>query len=76
MFMSVCVCTPVCASMCPLPRLVGTTLSCLSAHVNAKPAQMKHDVLLNVYGVCGHVCIFCPLTALPVFRSLQQRHSY
>lgn len=74
-----CVCMSV--LMCPLLGLVGTTLSCLSAHVNAEPAQIKHDdVFLNI-PVCMKcvrmcLCILCPYTALPVLRSLQQRHSY
>lgn len=47
--LSLCICTPVCVCVCvcmlvyPLQRLVATTLSCLGAHVNAKPARMKHD---------------------------------
>lgn len=52
-FWSICICIHVCICMsvlmCPLLMLVGTTLSCLSAHVNAKPAQIKHDdVFLNM----------------------------
>lgn len=48
-----------CMLMCPLLRLVGTTSSCLSAQVNAKPAHMKHDdVFLNMYGVCAYVCAY------------------
>lgn len=81
-FLSICICTPVCVSvcvfvcvcvlMCPWLRLVGTTLSCLSAHVNAKPAHMKHDdvflfcfFFLNMCMECVCVlCVFYVLTLL------------
>jgi len=58
-----CVCVCVCVLMCPWLRLVGTTLSCLSAHVNAKPAHMKHDdvfLFCFFFKTCvWSVCVYC-----------------
>lgn len=59
----VCLCISI-MLMCPWLRL-GTTQCCLSAHVNAKPTQIKHeDVFLNVcmqwvreLSACVCVCV-------------------